>query len=68
MGAITNNEATTTEPLTSKGQQPKPLGSLNAFYWCQIFALDYELLKHKKMLSSHGGFVTIAMYHHRKTI
>ena len=26
------------------------------------------LLKHKKMISSYGGFLTNAMYHHRKLI
>ena len=37
MGATINNESTTTEPPPSNGQQPKPLGGLNAFYWYQIF-------------------------------
>ena len=26
------------------------------------------LLKQKKMLSLHGGFLTMAMYHHRETV
>ena len=32
MGVTINNESTTTEPPLSNGQQPKPLGGLNAFY------------------------------------
>ena len=43
-------------------------GSLNAFYWYQIFALDSSVVEAQKMSSSHGGFLAIAMYHHRETI
>ena len=43
-------------------------GGLNAFYWHQIFALDSAIVEAQKMLSSHGGCPTIAMYHHRETI
>ena len=39
MGATINNESTTREPPTWNGQQPKPLGGLNAFFWYQILAL-----------------------------
>ena len=43
---------------------------LNAFYCNQIFALDSVVVKAQKMLSSHGGFLFIAMYmyHYRETI
>ena len=41
---------------------------LNAFYWYQIFALDSSVVKSQNLLSSRGGFLTIAMYHHRETI
>ena len=41
---------------------------LNVFYLYQIFALDSVVVKHTKMFSSHGGFLTIALYHHRETI
>ena len=35
------------------------------FYWYQIFDLESAVVEaQKKMLSSHGGFLTIAMYHH----
>ena len=34
----------------------------------QIFALNYVVGKAQTMLSSHGGFLIIAMYHHRDTI
>ena len=43
-------------------------GGLNAFYRHQIFALDSAVVEAQKMLSSHGGFRTIAMHHHRETI
>ena len=33
----------------------------------QIFAQILLLLKQKKMLSSHGSFLTIATYHRRET-
>ena len=36
----------------------------NAFYWYQIFALDSDNVEAQKMLSWHGGFLTIANYHH----
>ena len=38
------------------------------FYRYQLFAIDSVTVKTKKMLSSHGDFLTIAMYHHRETI
>ena len=41
---------------------------LNAFYWCQFFALDSFVVKTQKLLSMHGGFLTNAMQHHRETI
>ena len=41
---------------------------LNAFYWYKIFALDSAVVEAQKMLSSHGGLLTIAMYHHSETI
>ena len=39
-------------------------GTLNAFYWYQIFALDSAVVEIQEMFSSHGGILTIAMYHH----
>ena len=37
MGVTINQKSTTTEPRPPKnGQQPKPLGGLNAFYWYKI--------------------------------
>ena len=32
------------------------------------FALDSAVVEAQTLLSSHGGFVNIAMYHHRVTI
>ena len=41
MGETINKESTSTETQPLNGQQPKSLdgGSLNAFYWYQIFNL-----------------------------
>ena len=55
MGVTINKKSTTTEPPPSNGQQPKPLGGLNAFYWYQIFALDSAVVEVQEMFSSHGG-------------
>ena len=38
--------------------------SLTAFYWYQIFALDSAVVEVQAMFSSHGGLLTITMYHH----
>ena len=43
-------------------------GGVYAFYKYQISALDSTVVEAQKMLSSHGGFLTIAMYHHKETI
>ena len=73
MGEKINNESTTIEPPPKNGQQPKPLGGggggLNAFYWYQIFALDFAVVEaQKKMFSSYGCFLTVAMYNHGEII
>ena len=62
MEVTINNKSTTTE------QSPKPLGILNAFYWYQIFALDSVVVETQRLFSLHGGFLTIAIFHHRETI
>ena len=43
-------------------------GGLNAFYWYKIIAQDSDVVKSQKLLISHGGFLTNAMYHHRETV
>ena len=61
-----NNKSTTTEPPPKNGQQPETTGGgggLNAFYWYQIFALDAAVVEVPEMFNSHGGHLTIAMYH-----
>ena len=61
----------TVEIMNQQQQQNHHLrtdSSLNAFYWYQIFALDSAVVEAQKMLSSHGGFLTSTMYHHRETI
>ena len=45
MGVTINKKSATTEPPPKNGQQPKPLGGLNAFYWYQIFALDSAVVE-----------------------
>ena len=67
MGVTINKKSTTTtEPPPYNGQQPKPPGGLNAFYWYQIFALDSAVVEVQEIVSSHGGHLTNAMYHHGK--
>ena len=46
----------------------KAYGGIKEFYWYQIFALDSAVVEAQEMFSSHGGFLTIVMYHHRETI
>ena len=46
-------------------------GGLNAFYWRQSLSLILLIpcvVKIHKLLSSHGGFRTYAMHHHRLTL
>ena len=66
MGLTINKKSTTIEPPPYNGQQPKPPGGLNAFYWCQIFALDSAVVEVQEIFSSHGGHLTNSMYHHGK--
>ena len=64
MGAAINQQQHRHSKVTSLSHW-----GLNAFYWYQIFTLGYVVAKtHKKMFSSHRGFLTIAMYHRRETI
>ena len=68
MGVTINQKSTTTEPPPKNGQQPKPPGGLNAFYWYQIFTLDAAVVEVQEMFSSHGGLLTNAIYHHGETL
>ena len=63
---INNNRITALEGTAAKATGGG--GGLNAFYWYKIFALDSAVVEAQKMLSSHGGFLTIALYHHREAI
>ena len=58
------------EFYTVRRQLPtlKNLYALNAFYWYQIFALDFAVVEVQEMFSSHGGHLTNAMYHHGETL
>ena len=60
------NQQQTNTNRTLERTSAKAAGGLNAFYWYQTFTLDYALLK--RMLSSHGGYLSNSMYHHRETI
>ena len=68
MGVPISKMSTTTEPPPYNGQQPKPPGELNAFYWYQIFVLDSAVVEVQEMFSLHGGHRTNAMYHHGETL
>ena len=59
---LNNNRTTALERTAAKVS-----GGLDAFYWNQIFALDSAVVEAQNV-SSHGGFLTIAMYHHREII
>ena len=43
-------------------------GRLKCILVVSIFALDSADVEAQKMLSSHGGYLTITIYHHRETI
>ena len=58
-----NNRATDLEQTASKAT-----GGPDAPCWYQIFALDSAVVETQTMLSSHEGFLTIAIYHYRETI
>ena len=61
---INNIRATTLEQT-----EPKlPKGGLNAFYWRQIFVLDFIFVNTQTLFSAHGSFLTNAMHHHREKI
>ena len=58
---VTINKKSKTEAPPWNGQQPKPPGGLNAFYWYQIFALDSAVVEVQEIFSSHGSFLTNAI-------
>ena len=58
---VNNNRTTALERTAARAT-----GGLNAFYWCQIFALDSAVVEVQEIFSSHGGHLTNAMYHHGK--
>ena len=43
-------------------------GGLIAFYWYQSSAHDSAVVEVQLMFTSHGGPLSIAMYHHGKTL
>ena len=45
-----------------------PPGSLNAFYWYQIFVLDSAVVEVQEISSSHRGHLINAIYHHGETL
>ena len=68
MGVKINNNSTTTEPPPQNGQQPKPLGGLNAPHQHQTPAPDSAAVNLQEIFSSHGSLLAIAMYHHGETL
>ena len=39
-----------------------------AFYWYQIFTLDFAIVEVQEMFGLHGSLLTYAMYHHGETL
>ena len=68
MGVTINKKSKQQNQRLRTGQQPKPPGGLNAFYWYQIFALDSAVVEVQEMFSSNGGLLTNAMSHHGETL
>ena len=60
---IASLERTLSTAQQNKDQTRNP----HAFYRYQIFALDSIVVITQKLFSSHGGFLTYAIYHHRET-
>ena len=56
MGVTINKKSTTTEPPPLNGQQHKPLGVLDAFYWYQIFALDSAVVEVQEISARMEAF------------
>ena len=56
MGVTINKKSTTTEPPPKNGQQHKPPGVLDAFYWYQIFALDSAAVEVQEILACMEAF------------
>ena len=57
--------------VTHNGQQPKPLRGWGGtqIHFTGTNSLPYVLsVKKQKMFSSHGGFLTYAMYHHIESL
>ena len=62
---VNNNKTTALERTAAYATGGR--GS-NAFYWPHIFALDSAVVEVQNLFSSHGSFLTIAMYHHGETL
>ena len=52
---VTINKVNNNRTTALEGQQPKPSGGFNAFYWYQIFALGSAVVAVQQMFSSHGN-------------
>ena len=57
-----NHRLRTDSSLSHRG------GAYMHFFWYQIFALDSAVVEVQEMFSSHGGYLTNAMYHHGETL
>ena len=60
MGVTINNKSTTTDPPHYNGQQPKPPGRLNTFYWYQIFLWESVIVL-CSLLYVHSSIAIILM-------
>ena len=62
----TSSNAANTEPHNVSNYQQRINNNRTAAF--ERFALDYFVVKEQKMFRLHGGYLTIAIYHHRETI
>ena len=53
---------------SENGQQPKSLGGIKNILLIPNLRPSTAVIEAQTMLSSHGGFLTIAMHHYRETI
>ena len=65
---INNNQQQQNHLLRTDSSLAIGGGGLNAFHWCQIFALDSDVVEVQEILSKHGGLLTNSMYHHEETL
>ena len=66
MGGTVKQKQQQNHHLRKDNSLSYPSGGLNAFCWRQIFAIDSVVVNAQKLFSSHGGYLTNTMHHHRE--